>query len=471
MLDAIVIGSGPNGLAAAITLAREGFSVTVYEAQPGIGGGTKTAELTLPGFRHDVCSAVHPLAVASPFFRSVPLEKHGLEWIYPPTAFAHPVDGQQAAVLQGSVDATAIGLGPDAAAYRRLFGPLAPYWDELSQQILSPLRWPRHPVAFARFGLGALMPAAPFARMLFRTERARALFGGVAAHAALPLDWLATSSVALVLMLAGHGQGWPIPRGGSQAIADAMASYLKLLGGTIVTSQRVEDLAQLPASRVLLFDLSPRQVLRIASKRFAANFRHALERFRLGPGVFKMDWALRAPIPWKDPDCARTATVHVGGSLAEMVESEAAPWRGEHAQRPYVLLAQPSLFDRTRAPEGQHTAWAYCHVPNGSTVDHTEAIEDQIERFAPGFRDVILARSTLTPPQMEAQNANLIGGDISGGAAMFSQLLLRPTARMWATPDPALFFCSSSTPPGPGVHGMCGFNAAQLALRRLRSRR
>jgi phytoene dehydrogenase-like protein len=465
MLDAIVIGSGPNGLAAALTLAREGHEVVVYEAQPVIGGGTKSAELTLPGFAHDVCSAVHPLGVASPFFESLPLDRFGLEWVNSPAALAHPLDDGPPVLLHQSLERTSADLGRDAGAWRHLFEPLVNLWPKLKGDILSPLKWPANPAALARFGVPAMAPASLLARVNFRTPQARALFGGIAAHAVLPLTSVASSAIGLVLTLAGHGQGWPIPRGGSQVIARALAAYFESLGGRIVTSMVITDLAQLPPARVILFDLSPRQVARIAGDRLSPGFRAKLEKYRYGPGVFKVDWALRGPIPWRDPECGTAATVHLGGTLDEMIASESACWNGARAERPYTLLTQPSLFDSSRAPAGRHTAWAYCHVPNGSRVDGTEVIERQVERFAPGFREIILARHILDPQKLEEQNANLVGGDIGGGAITLPQLFLRPTRWLYSTPNPSLYICSSSTPPGGGVHGMCGYYAAQAVLR------
>jgi phytoene dehydrogenase-like protein len=462
--DAVVIGSGPNGLSAAITLARAGHSVIVYEAQSTIGGGARSAELTLPGFLHDTCSAVHPLAIDSPFFRTLPLHEHGLEWIHPPAALAHPFDHEPAALLRLSLEATAAGLGDDRDAYLGLFEPLVGHWPEIQQDALGPLRWPRHPLVLAHFGVRALWPAAHLAEVVFRNQRAKALFGGVCAHSVLPLQWPASSAVGLVLTIAAHAQGWPIPKGGSRAISQALASYLKSLGGEIVASTPVETMAQLPPSRVVLFDLTPRQILKIAGSRLTASYRAKLEGFHYGPGVFKLDWALNGPIPWQDPACTAAATVHLGDLLPEITRSEMACWESSPVASPFIILVQPSLFDSTRAPEGRHTAWAYCHVPNGSTADHTEVIERQVERFAPGFRDLILARSKLDPRALEQGNANLIGGDIGGGANLLSQLFFRPTASQYATSDPRLFICSSSTPPGGGVHGLCGYFAAVKAL-------
>jgi phytoene dehydrogenase-like protein len=467
MLDAVVIGSGPNGLSAAITLARAGHEVVVYEAREVIGGGVKSAELTLPGFIHDVCSAVHPLGIASPFFQTLPLEKHGLAWIQPPAPLAHPLDDGPPAMLHRTLDATAAGLDQDEKAWRRLFRLSLRDWPSLKSDLLGPLHFPAKPFAMAEFGIDAIRPAATIARRWFSTPRARALFAGIAAHSILPLTSAASSAIGLVLALAGQSEGWPIPRGGSQAIARALAAHLESLGGRIVTSTPISFLAQMPPSRVILMDLTPRQVVKIAGERLSRAYRAKLEKFQYGPGVFKLDWALKAPIPWKSPECATAATVHLGGTLEEMIVSEKACWEGAHAEKPYVLLTQPSLFDPSRAPAGQHTAWAYCHVPNGSTHNCTEAIERQVERFAPGFRDLILARHVLDPGKLEAQNANLIGGDIGGGAVTLSQLFLRPTRQLYATSDPAIFICSSSTPPGGGVHGMCGFHAAQAALKYL----
>ncbi len=454
-------------MSAAITLARAGLEVVVYEARDVIGGGVKSAELTLPGFVHDVCSSVHPLGIASPFFQSLPLEKHGLEWIQPPAPVAHPLDDGPPVMLQRSLDATAAGLGKDEKSWRGLFQGSQRAWPQLKNDLLGPLKFPSRPVDMAAFGMHAILPAATLARFSFSTPRARALFGGIAAHSVLPLTWSPSSAIGLVLALAGQADGWPIPRGGAQAIARALASHLGSLGGRIATSTPISFLAQMPPSRVILLDLTPRQIIRVAGERLKPAFRAKLEKYQYGPGVFKIDWALKAPIPWKSPECATSATVHLGGTLEEMIVSEKACWDGAHPDKPYVLLTQPSLFDPTRAPAGQHTAWAYCHVPNGSPRDCTEVIEQQVERFAPGFRDVILERHVLDPAGLEAQNANLVGGDIGGGAVTMSQLFLRPTRQLYATSDPAIYICSSSTPPGGGVHGMCGFHAAQAALKYL----
>jgi phytoene dehydrogenase-like protein len=464
--DAIVVGSGPNGLAAAITLARAGRAVLVLEAEPTIGGGTRSAELTLPGFVHDICSAVHPLGVGSAFFRQLPLHEHGLEWIHPPAPLAHPFDDGSAAMLERSVRATGETLGCDAGAYWRLMAPVVRNWEKIAYTTHGPLRLSPHLLALARFGLRAIWPARGLAEVWFRGERARAVFGGAAAHSILPLERAPSAAAGLVLAALAHAYGWPIPRGGSQKIADALASYLRSLGGEIVTGHRVEALTQLPPARAVLFDVTPRQLLRIAGDRLPANYRRALGRYRYGPGVFKLDWALDGPIPWRAAACARAATVHIGGRLAEIAASERAPWRGQHAERPFVLLAQQSLFDSSRAPAGKHTAWAYCHVPHGSDYDMTDRIEAQIERFAPGFRERIVARSALGPAAMELHNANYIGGDINGGVQDFFQLFTRPVISLnpYATPTKGLYICSSSTPPGGGVHGLCGYFAAQAAL-------
>jgi phytoene dehydrogenase-like protein len=469
-VDAIVVGAGPNGLAAAVVLARAGLSVRVIEAADTVGGGARSAGLTLPGFVHDVCSAIHPLGVASPLFRTLPLAEHGVEWIEPPVPLAHPFDDGTAALLERSPQAATTTLGEDEGRWRRLFAPIVPHADELFEDVLAPLRFPAHPLLLTRFGARAAPPATMLARLSFRGERARGLFAGLAAHSLLPLEHPPSSAFGLVLGLLGHAVSWPFPRGGSQAISDGLASYLRAVGGEIETGRRVESLAELGDTRPVLLDLTPRGLLELAGDRLPARYRGRLERYRYGPGVFKLDWALDGPIPWQAEECARAATVHLGATLEEIAASEAAPGRGEVSERPYVLLAQQSLFDPTRAPGGQHTGWAYCHVPNGSSIDMTERIERQVERFAPGFRERILARSTLGPADLERYNANYVGGDINGGAAILRQLFTRPVARLspYTTPLPGVFLCSSSTPPGGGVHGMCGYYAAQAALRFLR---
>ena len=466
--DAVVIGAGPNGLAAAITLARQGRRVLVLEACATPGGGLRTDERTLPGFRHDACAAIHPLAVASPFMRSLPLEQFGVEWVFPPAAVAHPLDDGSAVTLERSVDETAAQLGEDGPAYRRLVGPLARNWEALVEDILGPLPLPpRHPLQMARFGLPAVLSAAGLARLAFHGERARAIFAGLAAHTMLPLEQPITAAFGLTMLILAHSVGWPMPRGGSQAIASAMTAYLESLGGEVCTGFRVRSMADLPPARAYLFDLTPRQILQIAAERLPSGYRSQLERFRYGPGVFKIDYALSGPAPWKAPRVMRAATVHLGGSLEEIAASERAPSRGEHSPRPYVLFVQQTPFDPSRAPAGCHTAWAYCHVPHGSDVDMTGAIEAQIERFAPGFRDLVLARSTRTAVEMEAYNPNYVGGDTNGGVQDLLQLYTRPVPRLspYTTPARDIFICSSSTPPGGGVHGMCGSLAAQAALR------
>ena len=471
--DAVVVGAGPNGLAAAITLAGAGRSVLVLEAGATPGGGSRTAELTLAGFHHDVCSAVHPLALASPFLRDLSLERHGLEMVQPPAALAHPLDDGSAAVLERSLEATASSLGEDGAAWQRLVGPLARHGIDLAEAVLDPLRVPRHPLALANFGRNAIRAAAPLARARFRGQRARGLLGGVAAHSMLPLERMTTAGYGLLIAALGHTVGWPLPRGGSQAIIDALVAHLRELGGEVVCGHQVRSLPELPAARAVVLDVTPRQLLRIAGDRLPAGYRRRLERYRYGPGVVKVDWALDAPVPWKASGCDQAGTVHLGGTLPEVAAAEAAVARGEHPERPFVLLAQPSRFDPTRAPEGRHTVWAYCHVPHGSTLDPeitAGRIEAQVERFAPGFRERVLARHVLGPAALERYNANYVGGDINGGLQDLRQLVTRPVASLvpWATPLDGVYLCSSSTPPGGGVHGMCGHLAARAVLRRWR---
>jgi phytoene dehydrogenase-like protein len=467
-LDAVVVGSGPNGLAAAITLARAGKSVRVVEGAETIGGGSRTEALTLPGFLHDVCSAIHPLAAGSPFFQTLPLARLGLDLIQPGAPLAHPLDGGRAIVVERSVAATAAGLGPDGRAYVRLMTPLVNHHTIVMKDFFAPLRPSRHPFFMARFGLHALRAAASLARSDFKNDGTRAAFAGMAAHSMLPLTSAGTAAFALILGMLAHAYGWPVARGGSQKIAEALAAHLRSLGGQVETGSWVEDVARLANTRAVLFDVAPRALVTIAGNRFPAGFRGALERFRYGPGVFKLDWALDAPIPWQAPACARAGTVHLGGSFDEVVASEAAVGEGQVAERPFVLLAQQSLFDPTRAPGGKHTGWAYCHVPNGSTFDMTDRIEAQVERFAPGFRNRILARHVMSPADVERYNPNYVGGDINCGLADLRQLFIRPTLRLYATPDRQVYLCSAATPPGGGVHGMCGVFAARTALRRAR---
>jgi phytoene dehydrogenase-like protein len=464
--DAVVVGSGPNGLAAAITIARAGRRVLVLEAKSSPGGGSRTAELTLPGFRHDVCSAIHPLGAASPFFRSLRLERFGLEWLHPEVLLAHPLEGGRAGVMYTSLEETAAALGPDGDAYRRLLGPLVRKWPALLPSILGPvLRVPRHPLAMARFGLAALQPATWLIRR-FETDEARGLFAGQAAHAMVPLDSFQTSSFGLVLAASAHSAGWPVAKGGSQAIVDALAACLRSLGGEIECDRPVRTLEDLPPARAYLFDVTPRQLLHIAGSRLGGIYRRQLEGYRYGPGVFKLDYALSGPMPWTNPEARRAGTVHVGGTVEEMAEAEHEVGRGYHPEHPLVLVAQQSVADPSRAPAGQHTLWAYCHVPNGSTFDMTGRIERQIDRFAPGWRDLILARATMGTGDYERYNPNDIGGDIGGGASDGLQLLFRPVPRLnpYRTSLPGVYLCSSSTPPGGGVHGMCGYRAARAAL-------
>ncbi len=468
--DAVIVGGGPNGLAAAITMARAGRSTLLLEAGTTIGGGSRSAELTLPGFVHDICSAIHPLGAGSPFMRSLPLEKYGLQWIYPPVALAHPLDDGTAALLQRSVLQTSLSLRCDASLYRKLLAPLVKDWGRIEPAVLAPLNVPRHPVALARFGILALLPARLLASLLFKGELARGMFGGLAAHSMLPLDTPGTAAAGLVLSILAHTVGWPIARGGSQQIANAMAAYLRSLGGHIQTGTPVASMDELPSARAVFFDVTPRQLVSIGGSRLPAAYKKQLARYRYGPGVFKLDLALDGPIPWKASQCALAGTVHLGGSLQEIAAAEGAVWEGKPPEKPFVLLAQQSLFDPTRAPDGKQTVWAYCHVPSDSDFDMTSRIEGQIERFAPGFRERILARHVMPPRAMQHYNANYIGGDINGGAQDLLQMFTRPTPnwRPYRTATGGIYICSSSTPPGGGVHGLCGYFAAQTALHDMR---
>ncbi len=465
--DAIVIGSGPNGLAAAITLAQAGRSVVVFEAADTPGGGVRSAELTLPGFVHDVCSAVHPLALASPFFRTLPLAEHGLAWIEAPAALAHPFDDGTAALLERRVEATAQHLGEDQSAYIEWMTPLAQGWARVENSVLGPPRRPPHPAALARFGASALRPAFGLARSLFRGTKARALFSGCAAHAMMPLEKPLTAGFGMVLALLAHVVGWPLPRGGAQSITSALISYLRSLGGEVLTGARVTSIDELPPARAILCDLTPKPLLQIAGHRLPGAYRRKLERYRYGPAAYKLDWALDGPVPWRAAECRRAATVHLGGTMEEIAAAERECWSGRPPERPFVLLVQPSLFDAARAPAGKHTAWAYCHVPNGCSFEMTSRIEQQIERFAPGFRDRILARHVMPPAEIERHNPNLVGGDIAGGVSDLRQFFARPTWRLYSTPVHGLYICSASTPPGTGVHGLCGHFAARRALKDL----
>ena len=466
--DAVVIGAGPNGLSAATHLSRAGWKVLVVEAHAEIGGGTRTAEVTLPGFHHDICSAIHPMGIASSFFRSLPLEDFGLEWIHPEIPLAHPFDNGDAAIMLRSVEETANQFDLSSArVYRRIMGPMVESLSDVMGDLFAPPRFPSHPFKAGRFGILALPAALDAARLWFSDEKARALLAGNAAHAVMPLDRpLATNAIGLMLILVGHAYGWPVAKGGSQSITNALAGYIQSLGGEIKTKWKVESIDELPTAKAYLFDTSPSAMSRIARDRLPERYRRRLARFRHGPGVFKIDYALSDAVPWKAEACRKAGTVHVGGPLDEIVLSEREMWNGRHPEKPFVLTAQQSLCDTTRAPEGKHTFWAYCHVPAGSTADMTEAIENQIKRFAPGFQDCILERHVMNCADYERYNPNLIGGDIVGGVADWRQLITRPVASLkpHATPTSGIYLCSSSTPPGGGVHGLCGYWAAEMAL-------
>lgn len=464
--DVVVVGSGPNGLAAAIEMQQQGLSVLLLEGKSQIGGGLRSAELTLPGFVHDVCSAIHPLAAASPFFKTLPLADFGLEHIYPPISAAHPFDDGTAAALFGSAEQTGIKLGIDCRPYLKFIKPLVRDWPKLAPDVLGPLHFPKYPFKLARFGLDAL-PSALHSAKKFRTKEARGLWAGMAAHGIQPLSNQATSAIALVLLANGNLGGWPMAKGGSGKIADALAAYFISLGGKIETNFEVKNLQQLPSSKAVLLDVTPRQLLNIAGHRFSSLYKWQLEKYRYGMGIFKIDWALDGPIPFTAHECRQAGTIHLGNTLEEIAVGEKQTSQGKQAEKPFVLLAQQSLFDATRAPKGKHTAWAYCHVPNGSKADMTEIIEKQVERFAPGFRGLILARHSMNTEQMEAYNPNYIGGDINGGILDIRQLFTRPALRWspYKTSAKGIYICSSSTPPGGGVHGMCGFYAAKRALK------
>lgn len=467
--DAIIIGSGPNGLSAAVELARNGAKVLVLEGADSIGGGTRTDELTLPGFHHDFCSAVHPTGFLSPYWQQLPLSQFGLEWLFPPASVAHPLENEEAVILTQSVAETAAGLGVDERAWQKLVQPFLKNPEGLLADSLKPLGIPKHPILLAQFGWKAMWPATHLANWLFTSHRSKALLAGCAAHSVLPLDMAFSSAIGLMFAVMGHMANWPVAKGGSNQISAALAKYLISLGGEIQTNQRITHFDQLPPAKVYLFDTDPIQLAQIAGDQLPTRYRRRLNKYHFGPGVFKVDWALSQSIPWKDPRCLRASTVHVGGGIEEVAASEKAAWKGMHTDKPFVMVCQQSEFDPTRAPKGQHTGYAYCHVPQGSTKDMTMAIEQQIERFAPGFKSTILARHKTSTQAFETYNPNYVGGAITGGAANLRQLFTRPVARLdpYTTPNPSIFICSASTPPGGGVHGMCGYYAAKSALKRL----
>lgn len=461
------MGAGPNGLAAAIVLAQAGLQVDVFEAQPTPGGAVRSMQLTQHGFVHDFGSAVYPLGIGSPFFSSLPLEQQGLEWIHSPAPLAHPLDDGTAVILERDLESAASRLGSDGKAWRRLVQPFVEHWREFAPDVLRPVvAIPKHPWLMARFGMIALRSAKGVVQR-FQSDRTRALFAGLAAHSFLALDEPLSGAFGMMMAIPAHAVGWPIARGGAQSITTALCSHLSTLGGRVITSSRIESLDSLSDYDLILCDVTPRQLLALGGERLSGSYKRQLQKFRYGPGVFKLDYALNAPIPWRASECARAATVHLGGTFDEIAASEKAVRRGEYAQHPFVLLVQPSLFDPSRAPAGKHTAWAYCHVPNGSKIDMLQKIEDQIERFAPGFRQTILARHVFSPANIESMNENLVGGDISGGIIDLRHMLFRPTRKLYGTSAPHIYICSSSTPPGGGVHGMCGYHAAKVALARL----
>ncbi|MGA9295117.1 MAG: NAD(P)/FAD-dependent oxidoreductase [Ignavibacteriaceae bacterium] len=465
--DAVIVGSGPNGLAAGIKLAQSGYSVKILEAKESIGGGLRSSEIITPGFVNDICSAIHPLGIASPYFKKLPLIKFGLEWILPPISLAHPFDDGQAALLKESIFETAESLGEDENNYINRIKPLVENWDLILEDILSPVKIPSHPVALSKFGFYAVQPAEIFIKKFFSGRNAKSLFAGVAAHSILSLNKYITSAVGLVLLILGHKSGWPFPKGGSQKIADALSSYFKYLGGEIETNHPVFSLTDLPSVKAVLFDITPKQILKILDGKLPEHYKNQLKRYRYGPGVFKIDWALSSHIPFKSGDCLKASTVHIGGSYDEIIQSEYEVSIGKHPEKPFIILTQPSLFDKSRAPEGKHTAWAYCHVPNGSNVDMTERIENQLERFAPGFKDMVIGKYKTSTNGLEKYNFNYIGGDINGGMQDWRQLITRPVKKFnpYAIPIEGYFICSSSTPPGGGVHGMCGYNAALKVIK------
>ena len=465
--DAVIVGSGPNGLSAAVRLAQHNLKVLVVEAQSTLGGGTRTQELTEPGFKHDICAAVLPTTAGSPYLTSLNLEEYGLEFIYPDIPYAHPLENGQAAVAYPSIERTAEHLGADGKSYKKLFSEFSDHWSYLSEDIFGTLRIPRHPLLMARFGWYGQFSAKHLADSLFKTQKAKALFAGCAAHSIIPLEKAFSASFGLVLGSSAHAVGWPIAKGGSSAVTHALTELLKKLGGTLETDFEVKSLQDLPSSTAILFDLTPHQIAKIAGKEMPKSYRNKLKRYEYGPGSFKIDWALSEPVPWLNEDCRKAGTLHLGGTFGEIAEGEKAVWKGKHHDKPYVLVSQPSLFDNTRAPGGKHTLWAYCHVPNGSTKDMSTIIEDQIERFAPGFKDTIIKKHGTTAHQLESYNANYVGGDINGGAQILKQLVGRPVLKWdpYKIPVQGMYICSSSTPPGGGVHGMCGYHAAQSVLK------
>lgn len=465
--DAIIVGSGPNGLAAGIVLAQNGKKVKIIEASDSVGGGARTKFLTLPGYKHDVCSAIHPMAMASPFFASLPLQNYGLKWITPEFPVAHPLDNEPAAIMEMDVHRTASGLGRDNQTYLNLFNPIIKDFNDLLPDLLGPFNpFPKNPIKIAKFGLNAIRSASSLINSKFKETRSRALLAGLAAHSIQPLDNIATSAITLVLGTAGHAVGWPMPEGGSQSLSNALAEHFTFLGGEIETGKMISSVEQLSEAKAILFDITPKQILEIAENEIPKSYAKKLNRYRYGPGVFKLDLALDGPIPWKDENCCKAATVHIGGTFEEIAKAESQVFEGIHPEKPFVLLAQQSLFDSTRAPEGKHTVWCYCHVPNGSTQDMTQQIEDQIERFAPGFKDLILFRNKMNAADMQTYNPNYIGGDINGGIQDLRQLYTRPVNLFdpYRIPNTSFFICSSSSPPGGGVHGMCGYHAAQAVL-------
>ena len=468
--DTVIVGSGPNGLAAGIYLARKGLRVCIIEAAKTAGGGMRNAELTLPGFHHDVCAAVHPIGALSPYFKQLGLEKYGLEWVYPEVSVAHPLDGEAAVILSKSIEETAENLGRDGKKYARMIRPLAQRIDWLMQESLKPLGMPKHPLFLAKFGMKAIFPANHFAKLFFKDPRAKALFAGCAAHSILPFDKLFTSALGLLFLACGHALDWPVAKGGSQSIANALLNCYQAAGGTIVYDQKIKHWGELPAAKTYLFNTDPQQLATIAQEHLPRRYLKRLGKFNYGPGVFKIDYALSEPIPWQDPCCLGASTVHLGNTIEEIAQAEKAAWKGIPPAKPYVLVAQQSQFDPTRSPAGQHTGWAYCHVPQGCTQDMTEALEAQIERYAPGFRDVVLARHTITPQALQDYNPNYVGGAVTGGAANLTQLFTRPVARWnpYTTPNPQIFIGSASTPPGGGVHGMGGYYAARAIAKRLK---